>query len=298
MGGAQVDAWVRPYQREQAEAGVTLYPLSLFRRRPAPVSMYLNAVHTEVSTVAAQPPDQIWLCVPAPALRGPWLGELLQAAPKALVVSLSPGVRDRDLLLEHCEPQRLVQGMIPIVSYQTPLEGEERPQPGVAYWVPPLIRHPFSGEREAVREASQYLGRGGWGVTYDPKLSYHAGSASALLIPMVAGLELAGWSFRELARADSTHLALNAAREAIALIAAKENRRPAPLRFLAKRWLVGTGLRLGSLAAPLPLETYFRYHFEKTGAQTRDMLEEYIALGETLQQPTPQLQELRRRLPS
>src|SRR5204862_1343250 len=123
-----------------ARAGLTLYALNRPRRRRAEPERFTDfSVVTSAAEVAGQPFEVAILAVPSTALTdAAWLGALARALPAATVVMLQPGPDDRRLLAAHVPGERIVQGMITLVSYFAPLPGEALPEPGVAYWLPPL----------------------------------------------------------------------------------------------------------------------------------------------------------------
>src|SRR5690606_650688 len=78
----------------------------------------------------------------------------------------------------------------------------------------------------------------------------------------------------------------------IATTAAKEAQRiaaryhgtpiPAALSLARRPEILATALRLAPLVMPFDLEVYLKYHFSKVGAQTRQIIDDYIRLSESL----------------
>ncbi len=122
--GAEVAVYVREKYRAGAEAGFTLYPLH--RGTPPQAERFLPSAvcaRPEEAT-AAGPWDQLWLAVSSVAVRGGWLGPLIEAAQPRFVVGLQPGPEERDFLLQHIPAERAVFGGIGMISYQAPLPGD------------------------------------------------------------------------------------------------------------------------------------------------------------------------------
>ena len=289
LGGADVTFKVKPKHAEAARGGFTMYPLE-GRRKSRPVRFEDFRVITTDAEVAAERWDQVWLAISATALRGDWLEEFLAAVGDAPVVTLQPGPEGGEHLAARLPPERLVTGLITFVSYQTPLEGESRPEPGVAYWLPPLTPTPLEGDREVVRAAVKTLGAGGLNARMAKGVRESVRWGSALLQSVIAALEVAGWSLGELRRS-RIKLASAAAREATG-IAAPGFRRGLT-RVATTPWLMRLGIRIAPAFTPLPLETYLRYHFTKVGDQTRAALATYARRGEEQGRPHGAIDRLR-----
>jgi 2-dehydropantoate 2-reductase len=291
-GGAEVAFLVKPAHAARARSGFTLYSLNRPRRQRADPERFTGfEVVTTVAEAAGTPCDQMYLAVSSTALRqGPWLAELTAAMDRATMVLLQPGPDDRRLALAHVPAARLVHGIISLVSYLAPLPGETRfPEPGVAYWQPPLAASPLEGEQVAAVVAA--LRAGGLAARRSKGVAALAAHGTALLMPVIAALAAEGWSLSSLRRSARLPLALRAARQAGATIGSPT---PIALRLAGRPGLLGLALRLAPLLTPFDLEGYLRAHFTKVGAQTRDFLRAYRALaagaglpGDALEEVTP-----------
>jgi 2-dehydropantoate 2-reductase len=300
-GGAEVAWFVKEVHAAVARQGFLLYPLNRARtRRATPPLERLSgcAVLTSPDEVRrAGPFDQVWLAISAPALRGAWLGPLLAAAGDATVVLLTPGIEDRALVVSHVPASRLVIGIIAFVAYPAPLAGETRfPEPGLAYWLPPLLASPFAGPPAARRAVVRALKKGGLPAVALPARdrSGRAGAFGvALSMPLLMALEAADWSFARLRKSrELLDLWALATRQALGAAAAHTGLRPPPVRLavstLGPRWL----LPLSRGVTPFPLETYLAYHFTKVGDQTRHYLRELIAWGREAGVPVDAIESL------
>src|SRR5262245_42718199 len=164
LGGADVTFFVRDKYRDTVARGLDLYPLNRrASRRGEAVRFDGFSVVSRADEVAARRFDHVILTVSSPALRGPWLGELIAAAGDATIVALQPGREDRDTIVAAgASPDRLVSGMITLISYAAPLPGETRfTRPGTAYWFPPMSPAPFSGPAERTAAIVALLRAGG-----------------------------------------------------------------------------------------------------------------------------------------
>ena len=292
-GGAEVSFLVKPKYAEECRAGFTLYPLNHRRRRAEPRRFTGPGVLTTDDEVAAGRWDQVYLTVSSTALRGPWLAGLARAVGDATVISLQPGIEDRKVVLAHVPDERLVSGLISLISYAAPLPGETRfPEPGMAYWFPPLSPSPFSGPSARVDAVVAALRAGGLPAKRHPNVPGLAGFPSAVMMPYLVALEASGWSFDRLG--ENAPTAARAAREAVEVVAARPEagRRPPFIGLAARPFVVRAGLWLGRMVIPLDLETYLREHFIKVGDQTRLMMVQYIDHARSHGLPSSALESL------
>jgi 2-dehydropantoate 2-reductase len=296
-GGAEVAFLVRPKYADEARAGFALYPLNRRRPREQPIRFRDFGVLTDASQVEGGAFDQIWLTVSSAGLRGPWLDELCGRAGKATVVALQPGLDDRDYLLERIPAERLVQGMISLVSYHAPLEGETVPEPGMAYWLPPFMPSPFSGPPERARQVAAALRAGRLPAVVHKNVALEVAYPGALLTALVASLEGCGWSLRALDPTKQWKVGWQALREMAAVIRVRLGAgAPLWMHLLGRRRL-RLFLRLAARMAPFPMETYVRVHFSKVREQTRLSLQTFLAQGAAANLPTTALSQLLAFLP-
>ncbi len=298
LGGAGITFLVRDRYRESTAAGFVLYPLNR-RTKAAPVRFDGFAVVTSPAELA-KPVDLVLLTVSSPALRGPWLGELAAATRDATWVVLQPGLTDRGLIeAAGVAPDRIVTGLISLISYHAPLAGETRfPGPGMAYWFPPGSPSLFSGPPGRVDPLVAALRAGGQPAKRHADAARFAMFPSAVMMAYLVALESSHWSLRALVRGPQARLAARAAREALAIVGRAHGFRvPLTSRLVARRSIMRIGLWFSRRLAPLPLETYLEAHFTKVGDQTRELVASYIALGSDAEQSVSALRELVAALP-
>lgn len=279
-GGAQVSFLVRPKYEQQVTSGFCLHPL-----RRTSIGREEHFTQYEVFTTAAsalsEPWDQVWFCVSSDGLMESSNQELLENIGPVSVVMLQPDLLDRRWILQWIKEEQLVQGLISFLSYQTPLPGEEAPPAGdVAYLLFPKMYSFFSGAEERVISVVESLNRGGMPAKVRQDLPWVSAERSAIAIPLVAGLEIEGWSVSQFRRSSSNQLACRAARQALA-VAARFHRHRKPLKAqLVRPLMSATFLSAAKMYSAFDLEAYLAFHFSKVGKQTRLMLQNYIELGE------------------
>ncbi len=299
LGGAAVTFFVREKYRAEVARGFDMYPLNRRAgRRGEAVRFDGFDVVTRVDEVAGRGFDQVMITVASPALRGPWLAELIAAAGDATIVALQPGLDDRGLLVAAgADERRLVQGLISLISYHAPLPGETRfARPGMAYWFPPMGPSPFSGPADRVAAVVGALKAGRLPAKRHKDVGKMAGFPTAVMMPYLVALELGGWTVRGAVKSDKLALGGRGAREAIAVVRARLGKPPFGIGFLARPRVLRAGLWLAKPLIPLPLEIYLQEHFTKVGEQTREFLDGYVEKGQAAGLQVSALQQLAREL--
>jgi len=297
-GGASATFYVREPHRARLAQGVSLYHQGYFSLREE--RMRDIRVATSPQAVAADDPfDLVLVTTPSDALRQPWLDAFLPATGRATLVVLQPDPEDVQYIREHGGAGRdIVQGLIQFSAWQSPIHDEPPTQQGITYLLPPGPAALFDSGNPAARAIADTLTRGGLRASLRADLAAHAARMSAVMIPLVAGLELAGWSFSRYAQHEVLALATAASREAVAAESAQFNS-PQPLgfRLLVNAPVSWTLLRLMPWVPGFEAEAFFAYHFSKVDRQTRQMLETYSRHAAQHGLPHTALDELRGALP-
>jgi hypothetical protein len=294
-GGAEVGFLVKPAHAGEAQDGYRLHELRLWRSPDSSVFVP-HAVFSGLREAAMERYDQLWLCVSSTALRKPGFSDILERVDADLLVALQPGLEDRKWLQERWPAERLVRGVIPLISYQSPLPGFEDQPPGIAWWLPPGAKVPFDGDKAAVARVTKPLRAGGWPARHIEHAPESAASISAVLMPHLVALESCGWSFEKLKTGDALTQAAAASKEALAVVS-HDLGLPVPgfARRVSPGWLRFL-LAVAPKLVPLPLEPYLAWHFTKVGDQTRMLMGRYIARGQDAGLSTGALRSLLARL--
>lgn len=286
QGGDQVAYRVKDKYAAELAAGTHVYfPKKRGVREPlrfGPGEAVRYEVLTSDAEVARYDCDVAWLCMSSTALRGPWLEPFLASlGPRTTLVMLTPGAEDKAYLAARFPLERIVQGLITLVAWQSPLPGEAPHPPGIAVWFPPLSKLPFRGDPTRARALVDALNRGGRKVAkFDGADIPEVGTvASGILTAHVTALEGVGWTFAALRKSPLGRTAAAAAREAMTVLAALMGRRPPFARHLVRPWLVATALRLAAWRMPYDFEVYLEYHFTKVRDQTELTMAELERIG-------------------
>lgn len=286
-GGAEVHVFVKPKYADEARAGFVLYP----PKTTTPTRWTPRGVLTRAAEVAQTEWDQVWLAIPSDALRGDWLPELVAAMGRATLVSLLPGLRDRDVLTPLVPADRLVVGLIAFSSWHAPLTTEALPEPGMAWWHPPLTPSVFEGPPAPVDTIVRALRAGGCPAAKGGATEA-AARGSSFLCPVVAAMECGGWTFTGLREDRWANLAADAAKEALAVSCAHLGVPKGPAALGMNPTVIRLATRAVPFVAPMDFEAFLRVHFGKVGAQTQLALDTWVEEGERRQLPVGNLREL------
>lgn len=237
--------------------------------------------------------DVAFVTVPSDALATPWMASILSALGEATVVGLQPGLEDRERLLgAGAKEDRLVRGLISLVSFATPLTPTDPLQTkGYAYWFPPLSPFAFDGPPALVDVVVRTLKRGGMPAVRREGLEEEVIFFTAALLVTVRALERHRWSLAALAGDPS--LSVKASEQALAVTATRLKRPvPAVPSLTTRPWLLSAGARLAPLLVPFDFEAYARVHFTKVAPQSRLLLGELVKEGKGFGLPVDALETL------
>ena len=222
--GVKVALYVRPSRLSEFADGFWMYPLNSQKLRDQGEHVHGMTLYSSPEELRDERFSQVWLCVSSTALRGPWLAEVLESAAPESVVNMTPGFDDMKLVQATFQGP-VVQGLIQFMSYQTPLhlprgwptndrmEKEMlRDRPGIAYWLPTGAKGLFGGCESVAKATVRTLRAGGFPAKFDKAVVTKGRVGSAVLMPLVAALELAGWRFDALKRGGNLPLATAASR--------------------------------------------------------------------------------------
>lgn len=293
--GAQVTFFVKEKYRAGLEGGLPLYHFRLRGYRRELLEGY--RLISDPQQVAAESWDQVWLTMASDALRSDLTRQVLANTGRATVVSIQLDLEDSDFLREQVGQDRLVQGIVNFLSYQSPLPGYHSPPAGIAWHLFPLPGD-FAGPWERLSEVVNLMDLGEFPIRAVESFERAAAPKAAMNIPLVAAMESAGWNLESCLKGPALELGLKAAREALAVVGKlyEAEDEVMPLKLMAKPFLVRNAVRTLDKVTPYDLEAYLKYHFTKVGAQTRIMLHTYRQKAEQLGLPSAALTDLLRAL--
>ena len=236
---------------------------------------------------------QIWLAVSSTALRGEWLEELLAKRGDAAVVMLQPGLNDVALVRQYVPQRALTCGLIALISFHTPLPGEDGPS-GMAWMFPPFSPSAFSGPQ--AQTVVRLLKSGGCAAKKVRDISAKSKNGGAVMMPIIGVLSCCSWSFKKLSERANRRLAVLAVHEAISVV--RTGWISSVLAFFVNTWSLRIALRIAPYFVPFHLERMLQSHFTKVGDQTLAIVGEYVVRAKNQDLQVPALQRLYTQLKS
>jgi hypothetical protein len=298
--GVELGFYARPGSADRLKqalegGGMPLFQTSYFRKRNPIVHRLENyQVVTDVAESQKFKPDQIWFTTPSPVYYSAWFREFLQQVPSERVVCFAPEGGRSEFFPESGDEDRLVFGGITFISWQGDLNGGGGRPDGVNFWMPPLLGIPLVGTDNACRQVMDLLKNAGLrAAVQKPNFRQSLASVTAVMLAFVAGLELAGWSFRAFRKSPWLKRAAGASREGVLSQLSKAG--------LVTRALLGalcssTGFRLITFLLPalfpFDLEKYLQFHYLKTRDQTLTLLDVFAQDGKRRGLPVENIQFL------
>lgn len=292
--GHRISFFVKEKYAPDLRGGLVLHRLG---RRTVTEKLAGYGIVTSAAEVATGRWDQVWLALSSDALRGELAASVLAAVGKATVVCLQPDIGDGERVRRIVPPEQVVQGMIPFISFHSPLPGKSGPD-GMAYYLPPMTPTLLAGEPACTESLFSALKAGGLRAKRVPDFARATAATTAMFQCMIATLESNGWDLSGLPRSAVLPQGLAAAREAITAVAAQTGATTLPMRPLLHPLAWRLLMPLVPHVFPFDIEVYLQYHFSKVGVQTRLMLDSYIALAEARGMPSTALRRLRAGLPT
>lgn len=292
QAGHDVHLFLKAKHVAEAERGFTLYDLNRDRKRRNPVLFNQFTCHSDWSAVAARRWDQVWLCMSSAALAQTDLQPLVQAIGDATVMVLQPGPDDIRRVQQAVGEERVVSGMITMMSYHAPLAGETVPTPGIAFWIPPLTPMAVDGRRGRADAVIATLKHSGIRAAYRPGFNDQGMHATGFLMVFLAALELSGWKFRAMERARLQTMKAAQA-EVRAALAGRYGVKGPWLLSCVPAALIPPAMTLSRHLTPVDIEVFLEAHFSKVRPQTLALLDLYAAHAAELGLPHEALDRLR-----
>jgi ketopantoate reductase len=267
LGGGEVSMLARPGSVAIARQGIALDRL---RKARAPIRETFRPHHVfaDVGEVKGDW-DAVWLCVHSQALRDPLLSLLAARTGGATVVSIGMGIGDREALEAIWPAGQVVELFPSILAF-----AQKDSSGATAFWIPPGSRD-ISGNEARAKPIVEQLTNGGMPARFVGAVP-SAPFVSAVNVPMAIAAELDGWSVGGGTSVPARRLALEAAREAVAIVARHlDVALPKP----PTRFSVWLGDRLFALAAPFDTRAFTQQNYTKVADQTLEMLHGWIDCG-------------------
>jgi ketopantoate reductase len=276
LGGAQVSFFVKEKHVASLQNGIPLYVLNERKKRDRPEIFKNFGVLTQIEEVKKQKWDYVILCVASPALQESWLKQIIDAKGTAALVSLQPGLNDLEFIQSQLPAgETLISGTIPIISFDTPMPGEQREIPGTAYWIPPGGFAGFSGPPSQVEPLLAIFKKGRFAVKAVANTAAENTVSSPALTFFISILENSDWSFARLKKNPKFAQACLAMREGVMANAHKSGAKTPNTAILCPAFFKSL-IAIAPLIVPFDLERYLKVHFTKVSDQMHQSQKDYV----------------------
>ncbi len=282
--GHDVHLFLKEKYVAEAQQGFTLYHLNRDKKKVKPITFKNFHCHSDWSTVAERQWHQIWLCMSSTGFAQMDLQPMVQAVGDATFVVLQPGPDDIQRMKDTVGADRVVSGMINMISYHTPLATETVAQEGIAFWIPPMIPMPIEGDRARADVVIDTLKQAKIPASYQAGYAAKGIHGNAFLMVFLAALEINQWHYKSLAGNKAVlKTMIEAQHEAFdALSQHYGTSAPSALKCV-KSWMIPPLLTASRYIAPLDMETYMQAHFSKVRSQTVALLQLFIERAQQYQ---------------
>ena len=288
--GVRVSFLVKEKYVEACKAGFNLY--SLNEKNSVPIFWNTFQTLSKIEDVSKQPWDFIILAFASTSLTDDWLNIFIPAIHNTPLLSLQPGLNDQEHLLKFIPAHQLINGTIPIISYEAPLPGEKLLTPGTAFWFPPKSAGTFSGSNPNLDSLLDAFRRANFPIKKVDDAKKQNLLAAPVLMLFIAALKRSHWSFQELKRSPFLNLACDAVSETVQIHAARVGGMPPAMQKIIKPTFLRVFMTIAPHFAPFDLEKYLEIHFSKVGDQMQQGLIDYIEYGKKAGLPTAKLEAL------
>jgi hypothetical protein len=272
---------------QEKEAGVILYHLNSDKKllKPQHFKNFESINHWD----DAQGFDLVALAISSNALRQLPLDQIEQTliGTDTDLLMLQPSATDFEHLSQVIVKEKIFQGMISLISYQTDEVNQNIKPAGTAYYLPPMPM-PISASTESQQtrlknivslfKNSAIPAKAVKSAIDDSKIP------SAFLMTFLCALEAANWEFKRLGQSADLLKKLSAAQQSLLpqqitekgfSNSLKRSSLTLLLKVFLRPGLYKLLLKMAPQFVPLPLEAYLKKHFMKVRLQTVIYMQEY-----------------------
>jgi len=282
--GHEVTFFVKEKHVEALSKGSIVYHMNNDKSLKKPIRFSQYSLITSFEDVQQSSWDQIYLCFSSTALQAfDFVGFQQALTSKPTLIMLQPSTQDYQCLTSVFPEEQIVEGMITLISYSAPLSTETVDIPGTAYWLPPFVPTPFSGQTHRRTEIIQTFLEGKIAAKSSKSVRTQSLFPTAFLMAFLTALESSDWHFNSLRSNTPLLIQLNhSVDEIFAALEAEHNvKRPMAFR-LSSPFVLKTLLRIAPHVMPMDIETYFEAHFTKVKDQTKLYMRNYVNAAKSL----------------
>jgi 2-dehydropantoate 2-reductase len=285
MGGNQVTFFVREKYVTEMSKGSILYHMNNDKSLQKPINFTDYSLMSSFDKLGQTNWDQIYLCISSTALQSfDFEGFKNHLLGEPTIVMLQPNSQDYQFLNQHFPAEQIVEGMITLISYATPLATEQVDPAGTAYWLPPLAPTPFSGEKKRRDEVIKAFKDGKLRAASDQNVQNKALFPTAFLTSFLTALEANNWKFESLKNNGAILNQLTKVyNEVFSTLEAKHKvKRPFGIGWISSPFAIKVLLKFAPRVMPMDIETYLEYHFKKVNDQTKLYMKNFHLTAESV----------------
>lgn len=280
--GFSVTFFIKEKYQSELEKGTFLYNLRKDKHLKSPIHFKEFSTMVSFDELNSKNWSQIYFCISSTALHTfdfPAFNANIKGEPS--IIKLQPGIEDLELLQKYYPKERIIEGMISLISYPCPLPTENVKQPGTAFWFPPLAPIPFSGEQKRKDEIIQTFKTAGISAGSSRDVFMDSLFPSGFLAGLVSSLELADWKFSELKNSRKLLHGFKELNNDIFAVLEQQysQKRPLIFRLINRTWIFKLLIRIAPKIVPFDLEAYLKVHFSKVKDQSLFHLRNYKDAG-------------------
>ncbi|MFT6338082.1 MAG: 2-dehydropantoate 2-reductase [Halioglobus sp.] len=271
----------KKYQPE-FETGTYLYNLRKDKQLKSPIHFKKFSTIISFDELNSKKWSQIYFCISSTALHAfdfTAFNTNIKGEPS--IIKLQPGIEDLKLLQKKYPSERIIEGMISLISYPCPLPTEKVNQEGTAFWFPPLSSIPFSGEKKRQNEIIRTFKAAGISASSSKDVFIEGLFPSAFLAGFVSSLELAGWKFSELKKSKELLHGIKELNNEIFEVLEQQYslKRPLIMQLINRIGIFRLLISIAPKLVPFDLETYLKVHYSKVRDQSLFHLNNYKDAG-------------------
>lgn len=280
--GFSVTFFVREKYQSELEAGTFLYNLRKDKKLKSPIHFKEFSTIISFDELNSKNWSQIYFCISSTALHAfdfTAFNANIKGEPS--IIKLQPGIEDLELLQNNYPKERIIEGMISLISYPCPLPTEKVNQPGTAFWFPPLSPIPFSGEKKRKDEIIRTFKAAGVSASSSKDVFIDSLFPSGFLAGLVSSLELADWKFSELKNSKKLLHGFKELNNEIFEVLEQQYslKRPLLIQLINRIWIIRLLISIAPKLVPFDLESYLKVHFSKVKDQSLFHLNNYKDAG-------------------
>ena len=272
---------------KEKQTGVVLYHLNNDKQLEKPLRFKNFSIITQWSD--ANNFDLIALSISSTALRQlplTTIKDKLEHSEKPVsLLMLQPSEEDLEHLTQVIATEKILQGMITLISYQTDNIHKKINPAGTAYYLP-ILSMPISAsgtlqqKSNNLKEVVHLFNQSKIKAKSVKSALDESRLLSAFFMTFLCALEAADWQLDRLKNSELLLKTLSAAQRDLLPQKIKANEKSSPLKKILLRYLLKPSLyklliTIAPKFIPLPLEAYLKKHFLKVRPQTLMYMQDY-----------------------